>query len=149
ADVSTVVLLTPLILTLLAVLIFHELVDGPRWAAVLLGFVGVLCIVKPTPSAFNGWAVVALMAAFVSAFRDVITRRIDPGIPTTVLAFTSMIALTLVGLGLGLREDWRPMTVGECALLAGAGVFFGLAIYFVALAFRGGVEISVVAPFRY
>ena len=40
------------------------------------------------------------------------------------------------------------MTVRDCALLAGAGLFFGLAIYLIALAFRG-VDISVVAPFRY
>jgi drug/metabolite transporter (DMT)-like permease len=40
------------------------------------------------------------------------------------------------------------LSVYDVLLLLGGAVFFGLAIYFVALAFRGG-EISVVTPFRY
>jgi drug/metabolite transporter (DMT)-like permease len=148
ADVSAIVLLSPVILTLMAVIFFGERVDARRWAAVLVGFVGVLFIVRPAPESLNIWALVVLLAAFCSAFRDVTTRRIDPGIPTTVLALGSMIALTLVGLGIGLGEDWRAMTIGEYGLLAGAGLFFGLAIYLIALAFRG-VDLSVVAPFRY
>jgi drug/metabolite transporter (DMT)-like permease len=148
ADVSAIILLSPVILTLMAVALFREVVDGRRWAAVLLGFVGVLFIVRPAPATFNSWAVVVLVAAFASALRDVTTRQIDPAIPTAVLALASMIALTLVGLGMSVGEAWQPMTVDECVLLAGAGLFFGLATYFMALAFRG-VDISVVAPFRY
>ena len=148
ADTVAVVLSTPVILTLLAVVIFRETVDARRWAAVLIGFAGMLFIVRPAPASLNIWALVALLAAFSSALRDVTTRRVDPGVPTTVLAFASMVALTLVGFGLGLGEQWRALTANECAVLAGAGLFFGLAIYLMALAFRAA-DISVVAPFRY
>jgi drug/metabolite transporter (DMT)-like permease len=148
AELSAVVLLSPVILTFLAVVLYREVVGWRRWVAVWTGFVGVLFIVKPTPTAFDGWAVVALAAAFVSASRDVITRRVDPGIPTTVVAFMSVIALTLVGLGLGVGESWQAMAASDYGVLTGAAVFFSLAIYFMALAFRGAA-IAVVAPFRY
>ena len=147
-DVSAVVLLTPVIMTVMAVVIFQEQVDARRWLAVLVGFAGVLFIVRPAPASFNAWAIVALGAAVASSIRDVLTRTLDPTIPTTVLAFTSMVALTMVGVGLGLSGAWLPLSVYECLLLLGGAAFFGLAIYFVALAFRGG-EISVVTPFRY
>jgi drug/metabolite transporter (DMT)-like permease len=59
-----------------------------------------------------------------------------------------MCALTLVGVGLGSTRAWLPLSPYELLLLLGGAAFFGLAIYFVVLAFRGG-EISVVTPFRY
>jgi drug/metabolite transporter (DMT)-like permease len=148
AELSAVVLLSPVILTFLAVVLFREAVGWRRWTAVWIGFAGVLFIVKPTPAAFDVWALVALTAAFVSASRDVITRRVDPGIPTTVVAFVSVIALTLVGLGLGIGESWLPMAASDYAVLALAAVFFSLAIYLTALAFRSA-DIAAVAPFRY
>lgn len=49
---------------------------------------------------------------------------------------------------LGSSVDWLPLSAYDLLLLLGVAVCFGLAIYFVALAFRGG-EISVVTPFRY
>ena len=147
-DVSAVLLLSPVIVTLMAVLLFREEVDARRWLAVLLGFAGVLLIVRPAPASFNAWAVVALGAALASSFRDVLTRKLDPAIPTTVLTLASMCALTLVGVGLGSTRAWLPLSAYELLLLLGGAAFFGLAIYFVALAFRGG-EISVVTPFRY
>jgi drug/metabolite transporter (DMT)-like permease len=147
-DVSAILLLSPVIVTLMAVLLFREQVDARRWLAVLLGFAGVLVIVRPAPASFNAWALVALGAAFASSFRDVLTRKLNPAIPTTVLTLASMCALTLVGAGLDPSAAWLPLSVYDLLLLLGGAVFFGLAIYFVALAFRGG-EISVVTPFRY
>jgi len=147
-DVSAVLLLSPVIITLMAVLLFREQVDARRWLAVLLGFAGVLLIVRQEPASFNAWAIVALGATFASSFRDVLTRKLDPAIPTSVLTLASMCALTLVGVGLGPSGAWLPLSGYDLLLLLGAAAFFGLAIYFVALAFRGG-EISVVTPFRY
>ena len=53
-----------------------------------------------------------------------------------------------MGVGLGISGAWLPFSAYDYLLLFCGAIFFGLAVYFVALAFRGG-EISVVAPFRY
>jgi drug/metabolite transporter (DMT)-like permease len=147
-DITAIVLLSPLIVTMIAVVIFREKVDARRWLAVLVGFAGVLFIVRPAPASFNAWAIIALGAAIANSLRDVLTRKLDPAIPTTVLTLTSMVALTLVGVGLGISGAWLPFSAFDYLLLFCGAIFFGLAVYFVALAFRGG-EISVVAPFRY
>jgi len=147
-DITAVVLLSPLIVTMMAVVIFRERVDARRWAAVLVGFAGVLFIVRPAPASFNAWAIVALGAAVANSVRDVLTRKLDPAIPTSLLTLSSMVALTLVGVGLSIFGVWLPFSAYEYLLLLAGAVFFGLAVFFVALAFRGG-EISVVAPFRY
>ena len=105
-------------------------------------------VVKPAPSTFDVWAMVALMAATSSALRETQTRQIDHSIPTIVIAFMGSIANLTVGLLFAPMEQWHGVPTGDIALLAMAAVFVGIATYLMTLAFRG-VEISVVAPFRY
>src|SRR5690606_32415797 len=60
AELSTIVLASPLIITALAVILYREEVGWRRWTAIIVGFAGALCVVKPTPAAFNIWALVGL-----------------------------------------------------------------------------------------
>jgi hypothetical protein len=48
---------------------------------VIVGFVGVLFIVKPTPEAFNSYAIFGLAAPLTGALRELVTRRLDPTLP--------------------------------------------------------------------
>jgi drug/metabolite transporter (DMT)-like permease len=148
ADLAAVLLLAPLLITAMAVIVYGEKVGWRRWTAVMVGFAGTLFIVKPTPGMFDAWAIVALAGTFASAARDLLTRRIDQAIPTLVLTFMGSIAVTIGGLMLAPAEDWRMLAPHDLALLSLAAVFLAFGTYFVALAFRG-VDISVVAPFRY
>jgi drug/metabolite transporter (DMT)-like permease len=148
ADLAAVLLLAPLLLTGMAVFFYAEVVGWRRWTAVVVGFVGTLFVVKPTPATFDAWAFVALAAAFASAARDLFTRRIDPSIPTLILTFMGSVAVTVAGLMLAGAEDWRMVAPPDVALLGVAAAFLAFGAYFVALAFRG-VDVSVVAPFRY
>lgn len=138
----------PLILVALSVVFLSEVVGWRRWSAVVVGFIGVLFIVKPTPSAFNIFALIGLGAPFFGAIRELVTRRIDPTLPSMAITFVSVVALTLSGGAVGLFEEWRPMGVVEIGYLAVAACFFSLATYLVVFAFRTA-EISAVAPFRY
>jgi len=148
ADLSAVVLVSPLILTAMSVVFYRERVGIRRWAAIVVGFIGTLFVIKPTPSAFDAWALVGLAAAFASASRDLITKRIDPSIPTLLISFMGSIAVTLTGLALGVTEQWLAMGPQELSLLAVAAFFLGIGTYLLVLAFRD-VDISAVAPFRY
>jgi drug/metabolite transporter (DMT)-like permease len=138
----------PLILVALSVIFFEEIVGWRRWSAVIVGFIGVLFVVKPTPEAFNIFALVGLGAPFFGSLRELATRRLDPTLPSMAIAFISVIALTLAGCAVGLTEGWRPMGMRELGYLSFAACFFSLATYLVVLAFRTS-EISAVAPFRY
>ena len=148
AEVASVVMIAPLILTALSVIFYSENVGWRRWAAVALGFVGVLFVVKPTPSAFNAWAVVALIGTTLGASREILTRRIDTSMPTLVITFVSVTLLTMVGCTVGVSEQWRPLGWREVIYLSVAACFFSLATYLTVLAFRD-VIVSSVAPFRY
>jgi drug/metabolite transporter (DMT)-like permease len=148
AELAAMLQVAPLLLTAFSVLFLREVVGWRRWAAILVGFAGAMCVVKPTPAAFDIWALVALAAATSSALREMQTRRIERSVPTIVIAFAGSLGILVVGALFAAAGEWRPMAFEDLAMLAGAAVFVGLATYSIALAFRG-VDISVVAPFRY
>lgn len=138
----------PLILVALSVILFADSVGWRRWSAVIVGFIGVLFIVKPTPEAFNIFALVGLGAPLFGALREIVTRRLDPTLPTMAIAFVSVIVLTIAGCAIGLTEQWQPMGAAELGYLMFASCFFSLATSLVVFAFRTA-EVSAVAPFRY
>lgn len=80
---------TPLFVTILAVFWLGELVRKRRWAAVLVGFIGVLVVVRPGTSGFSLGSLVAVMAAVFSAVVAIQIKqlsRVDP--PDTIVFYT-------------------------------------------------------------
>lgn len=148
ADLSAINLISPLLITAFAVIFFREEVGWRRWTAIIVGFVGMLFIVKPTPSAFNAWALMGVATAFSAAGRDLVTRRLDPGIPTIVISFTAALGSTLIGAFMGLFEQWRPMALLDVGLLAICAAFLAIGHFLIIIAFRG-VDVAAIAPFRY
>jgi drug/metabolite transporter (DMT)-like permease len=130
------------------VILYGEEVGWRRWTAIVVGFLGALCVVKPTPAAFNAWALVGLACAFASAGRDLMTRRLPEGIPFTVVSLMAAVAVTIVGLLMAPWENWRALTLEELGLLALGAAFLSGGTTMLVLAFRD-VDISAVAPFRY
>ena len=108
AIATAVNLSTPLVLTMLAVLLLKEDVRWRRWSAVILGFVGVLLVIQPRPGDLNTWTWVALAGTFIGAFRDVLTRYLPRGVATLVVSFTTAIAVAIAGCGGALPEGWQP-----------------------------------------
>ena len=148
ADLSAVVMTSPLILTALAALMLSERIGWRRWAAIGVGLAGTLFFVKPGAGTFDIWALAGLAAACFAAGRDLTTRRIDPSVPSLVVGLYGTVMVTLVGAAIGLTERWSMPNLEQWTLLAIASSFLGLGTYLVVHAFRG-VEIAAVAPFRY
>jgi drug/metabolite transporter (DMT)-like permease len=148
ADLAAVLQIAPLIITALSVLIYHEVVGWRRWTAIGVGFAGALLVIRPTPSAFDAWAIVGTFSALFAALREMTTRRIESGVPTLVIAFWGLVGITLFGSLFGLVEDWKPVPPQSLLLLFCAAAFVAVATFLMALGFRN-VDLSVVAPFRY
>jgi drug/metabolite transporter (DMT)-like permease len=148
ANLTAILQATPLMMTLIAVGLGLEAVGWRRWSAIAVGFVGVLLIVKPSAAGFNTYAIISLGTAALVAVRDIVTRGIGGHISTTVVTLSTTATVTLLGLGLSVAEEWRPITWSEVGLLGIAAVFVCLGNMAVVRAFRIG-EMSVVSPFRY
>lgn len=147
-NVAAVLAIGPLLITALSVLFHGEAVGWRRWTAVGIGFFGALLLIKPIPSAFDVWAIVAAGSALFAALRELYNRKIDHSVPTVVIAFWGAIGITMFGIVFAFTEQWKMFEPGDLIQLFVAAVFVGIAIYLMALGFRN-VDLSVVAPFRY
>lgn len=148
ANISAILQATPIILMLISVMLGIEEVGWRRWSAIVIGFLGVLLIVKPSPAGLNAYALLALGSAVLVAVRDLITRRIDAHVPTSVIAMSATTAVALAGIALAIGETWVSPTGIHLLTLAGAAFFVTLGSLAVVQAFRVG-ELAVVSPFRY
>jgi drug/metabolite transporter (DMT)-like permease len=148
AELSAINLVSPLIITALAVIFFAEEVGWRRWTAIAIGFFGTLLIVKPTAGNFNAWALLGIVCAFAGAGRDIITRKLDPGIPSIVISFMAAVGSAAIGSLMGLFEEWRPMALYDVGMLAISAAFVATGHYLIVIAFRG-VDVAAIAPFRY
>ena len=76
AELTALNLTMPVIMALLAVPMLREPLEGRRIAAVLLGFAGVLAIIRPGTDAFTPTMLLGLAAALGGAIFQLLTRRV-------------------------------------------------------------------------
>ena len=152
-DISTVAAVfqaTPLAVTMGAALFLGETVGWRRWSAVGVGFIGVMLIIRPGLDEFEPSALFALIAVVGVSARDLITRKLDANVSSTVVSFQGFSALIPAGIILMLITDSAPMGLETThALMFVGGIIFGaIGYYGIVAAMRVG-EASAVMPFRY
>jgi drug/metabolite transporter (DMT)-like permease len=140
-------LVAPVFVTALSVPFLGERVGPHRWAAALIGLIGVLVIVRPGTSAFDIAAVLPICSALVWAFTLILTRKMGGADgPVATLAFAAVIGLAATSMMVPFV--WVPPTTQVVAM----GAFVGLAStaghWLVVLAYRHA-DASVLATFSY
>jgi drug/metabolite transporter (DMT)-like permease len=149
AIATAVNLSTPVILTVLAVLILKEDVRWRRWSAVTVGFLGVLLVIQPHPGDVNAWTWLALAGTVIGSFRDIFVRFLPVGMPTLVVSFTTALIVAATGCGWALVEGWQPMGVRSLGFIIGSSLLLAMGYQFVVIALRSGGEFSVIGVSLY
>ena len=148
ADLSAILQSLPLTVTLAGALFLGEKVGWRRWAAILIGFCGVLLIVQPGGEAFSLYSVYGLATVACVTVRDIVSRMMSRVVPSLLVASVSAVGVMLFG-GVGSAfVVWAPVGLADLGLLAGAVAFIFLGYLGSVSAMRQG-ELSFVAPFRY
>ena len=148
ANATAINLSSPMFIALLAMVFLRERVDRARWLAIAAGFAGVLLVIQPSASGFNGYAWLALLATVIYACRDLLTRKVPAVTPSILITLATAAGVWLMAVVVLLVEGWQPMQWRDVGLLGIASVFLSTGYYAVICAMRLG-EVSVVAPFRY
>ncbi len=117
AEIYAILLTSPFLMTILAVIFLKERIGWRRWLAIVGGFAGSLLIIKPSAHGFNYWATVGLLSALAAALRDFITTKIHPSTSSFEVTFMSAIFTAVVGFIFGIGQIWKPIAVSDGYLL--------------------------------
>jgi len=150
ADMVAVGMSMPLVVTAFGAWFLGEHVGARRWAAVLIGFAGVLLIVGPSGEFPLPATMLALSSVVFFAMAFVRTRRLGvTESAETMVLFQVMVNIVASGVVLlVLPEQWSAPGTLDWGLFAATGLCAGLAQFCMTSAFRAA-PLSVVAPFEY
>ncbi|MCK0143288.1 DMT family transporter [Aliiroseovarius sp. F20344] len=149
STVAAVFQATPLAITAGAALFLGEQVGWRRWSAIIIGFIGVLIIIRPGGESFQLAALLPIAAVFGIALRDLLTRQMDPSIPSLSVAFYGFASVIPAGLILAPINDPFVMPAGvEWTYILGA-VICGVSGYYAIVQAMRIAETSIIMPFRY
>lgn len=148
ANVTAVLQILPLTITLAAALFLGETVGWRRYGAIIAGFLGVLLIVKPGTDGFNFFAIYALISTGFITMRDLVTRQMPANIPSLLVSLVTAIVITAMGAVGSLFEPWQDVSGSQVLILLGAAAILMVGYICSILAMRDG-EVSFVSPFRY
>lgn len=147
AQVYAFIFAAPLLITILSIPILGEKVGLHRWAAVVMGLVGVLIVLRPGAEPMTLGHISGLIAAAGSATVSVITRKVGRSERAAVLMLYPMMA-NVVLMGAILPFVYKPMPIehlGLLAVVAALGFSGGLCTI---AAYRFG-DAAVIAPMQY
>ena len=147
ADATAITLAAPVIVTAIAPWYLGERIGWRRRAAVAIGFVGVLVMLRPGFDGFRWATLLPFGAAVTGAWRDVLTRRmVRTETSESIFAYSSAMVIP-IGLAT-MPFEYVPMGLVDVTWLAVAACIMGLGQFMQADAFRYA-EANVLAPFRY
>jgi drug/metabolite transporter (DMT)-like permease len=141
-------LTSPLLMTILAVVFLKEPVGIRRWSAIVVGFIGALLVIKPDFHAVDHWALVGLVAALGAAARDMVTRNVDPGTSTLEVTLYSAAIAGLVACPFALAQQWLVPVQTQTLLILLQAVTWLIGTLLLIHACRIA-PLSIVAAFRY
>lgn len=141
---------SPLVVTMGAALVLREPVGWRRWSAIVVGFIGVLIILRPGTDAFQWAGLLTVACVVILAARDLSTRIMPADIGTFQLTTWAYLALVPAGLALMVIDQTAPIAIDPANWLdLFIALVTGLVGYWAVTAAMRIGEVSFVAPFRY
>ncbi len=147
AEATALVFSAPIFITALSVPLLGEHVGWRRWGAVLLGFVGVLIIVRPGSAAFQLAALLPVGTALCYALFMISARWIDRSERLWTMMLFAMLFPMIYAAPFAIA-NWVPVQGGDILLFLGLAICGSLGLALIGQAFRMAPA-AIVAPFDY
>jgi drug/metabolite transporter (DMT)-like permease len=149
SSATSILMATPLMVTIGAAVFFGEKVGWRRWSAVLVGFFGVLLILRPGFESFMPASLLAVISTVFLAVRDLVTRAMRFEISTTTVSMYAFFACGISGfIAIPFYSVMVIPSSTEIMYLLSATFVGVLGYYAIVRATRTG-DVSVISPFRY
>jgi drug/metabolite transporter (DMT)-like permease len=126
AEVIAIAFAGPLFMTLFGKIFLHEHVGIHRLGAVVVGFIGILIVIRPGTSAMQWAALLPLIVALADTFRDLVTRTLTRDESSLRIIFTTAVILALAG-GVTVVGGWNTIRSVDVLWFALSAVCFVVA----------------------
>ena len=147
AKALTLAFIAPLIVTALSPVLLGEKVGFRRWAAVVIGFIGSLVVIRPGFVEFNLASIAALGTGILYGFYLIITRKLhDADNPLLTLLLTGIVGAILGTMIM--PTVWVQPTITEWYMMFAIGFFASIGHLFLILSLKYA-DASKLAPFGY
>jgi len=147
AEVVAIAFAGPMFMTLFGRFFLGESVGWHRLGAVVVGFIGVLFVIRPGTDAMHWAVVLPLIVALADAARDLVTRQMAGGESSLRIVFSTGALLAIAGL-VTVVWGWKAIHLEDLLWFTISAGAFVVAHFLMVEAFRHG-QLVAVAPFRY
>jgi drug/metabolite transporter (DMT)-like permease len=147
AEATVLAFAAPLFITAFSLPLLGESTGPHRWSAVVIGFIGVLIVVRPGAGAMTMAAFLPLFAALCYALGMIATRRLSRTDGLAAIAIFGNLT-TIVASSALLAFGWKTPALADLWAFAIMGLLGGSITFFLTLAYRLAPA-AVVAPFDY
>lgn len=150
ANANAILQIVPLMITAAGAIFLGDAVGWHRWTAIVVGFIGVLIMVRPGLAGFDVYSLYAVASMFFITLRDMTTRLMPARLPALLVALLTAVAVGASGpvFAVAVGQQW-VVPSGHSLGLIFVAVIFLIGGYLTAVEFMRHGDISVVAPFRY
>lgn len=147
---SAVIQATPLVVAMAAALFLGQPMGWRRWVAIIIGFLGVLLIIRPGMDGFIPATLLAVGGMLGLAARDVITRSLDVSLSGMQFGIHAFAMVTPAALLLSLLQGQAlVLPQGSEWALLGAGILIGIVAYLAIVAATRIGNAGIISSFRY
>ena len=150
ATAMTLTFSSPFFIVILSIFFLNDKVGIYRWSAIIIGFVGVVLILRPTSDIFNFYSIFSILTAVAWAFSVIILKFIPNGYTTSKIQFYTLI-FNVVGaliLFIILTNDFTVNSLNDLMLMILTGILGGSAAILFVYAYRL-ISVSKLASFEY
>lgn len=148
ASASAILQVMPLTITLAGAVFLREKVGWRRLSAILVGFFGVLLILRPGPEGIQPGALLAVAAVVAATAREILTRVVSKSVPSPSITLYTCLMTGVIAFSSILWVEWRPVDLWTLCKLVMTTVMLVSGSYFSIIAVRTG-DLAAVNPFRY
>lgn len=148
ATITALIQIVPVLSAVAAALLFRETLTRRLLLSMALGLSGVMLFAQPSDGALDRHLLLAGLCTLLLCLRDLITRRTEDEIPSSLVALLTTVAVPVVAAPFLIVSGINPMTVSDVGVLLVAAVFVSFGNWFLVLAMRM-TTLGAIAPFRY
>lgn len=146
-DAVALTFTVPIFTTILAIMFLGEKVGIHRWIAILIGFLGVLVILRPGSGTFQYASLLVIATTLCWSFSNIFVKKLTRTDKPKVIVFIMMVLMTPLSLPLALYV-WQTPTLDQLLWLALLGWISNQAQFAMTHAYSKA-DMSVVLPFDF